>query len=73
MPFSQTAQASEIDLKIPLLDVEYNFWGHAVTGSQILLYGLIVCALGMLFGFYEFAKSKDACSQINAEHGVFNL
>ena len=56
--FSQTAQASEIDLKIPLLDVEYNFWGHAVTGSQILLCGLIVCALGMLFGFYEFCKIK---------------
>ena len=56
--FFQTAQASEIDLKIPLLDVEYNFWGHAVTGSQILLYGLIVCALGMLFGFYEFCKIK---------------
>ena len=56
--FSQTAQASEIDLKIPLLDVEYNFWGHAVTGSQILLYGLVVCALGMLFGFYEFCKIK---------------
>lgn len=56
--FSQTAQASEIDLKIPLLDVEYNFWGHAVTGSQILLYGLIVCALGMLFAFYEFCKIK---------------
>lgn len=56
--FSQTAQASEIDLKIPLLDVEYNFWGHAVTGSQILLYGLVICALGMLFGFYEFCKIK---------------
>ena len=56
--FSQTAQASEIDLKIPLLDVEYNFWGHAVTGSQILLYGLVVCALGMIFGFYEFCKIK---------------
>lgn len=56
--FSKTAQASEIDLKIPLLDVEYNFWGYAVTGSQILLYGLIVCALGMLFGFYEFCKIK---------------
>ena len=56
--FSQTARASEIDLKIPLLDVEYNFWGYAVTGSQILLYGLIVCALGMLFGFYEFCKIK---------------
>ena len=45
-------------MKIPLLDVEYNFWGHAVTGSQILLYGLIVCTLGMLFGFYEFCKIK---------------
>lgn len=56
--FSQTAQASEIDLKIPLLDVEYNFWGHAVTGSQILLYGLVVCALGIIFGFYEFCKIK---------------
>ena len=56
--FSQTAQASEIDLKIPLLDVEDTFWGHAVTGSQILLYGLVVCALGMIFGFYEFCKIK---------------
>lgn len=56
--FCQTAQASEIDLKIPLLDVEYNFWGYAVTGSQILLYGLVICALGMLFGLYEFCKIK---------------
>ena len=67
--FSQTAQASEIDLKIPLLDVEYNFWGHAVTGSQILLYGLIVCALGMLFGFYEFCKIK----KMPAHKSVLNL
>ena len=56
--FSQTAQASEIDLKIPLLDVEYNFWGHAVTGSQILLYGLIVCAWECSSAFTNFAKSK---------------
>ncbi len=56
--FCQTAQASEIDLKIPLLDVEYDLWGFAVTGSQILLYGLVICALGMLFGLYEFCKIK---------------
>ena len=56
--FARTAGASEIDLKIPLLDVEYDFWGLSLTGSQILLYGLVICALGMLFGFYEFCKIK---------------
>lgn len=33
----QGAYASEIDLKIPSLDVGYNIWGYAVTGSQILI------------------------------------
>ena len=56
--FARTAGASEIDLKVPLLDVEYDFWGLSLTGSQILLYGLVICALGMLFGFYEFCKIK---------------
>ena len=56
--FTQAAFASEIDLKIPLLDVEYTFGNFSITGSQILGYGLIICALGMLFGFYEFCKIK---------------
>ena len=55
---TQNAFASEIDLKIPNLDIDYNFWGHTVTGSQILLYGLIICVFGFLFGLYEFAKIK---------------
>lgn len=54
----QGAAASEIDLNIPSLDVGYNFWGYAITGSQILLYGMGICVLGMLFGFYEFVKIK---------------
>lgn len=54
----QGAYASEIDLKIPSLDVGYNLWGYAITGSQILLYGMGVCVLGMIFGFYEFCKIK---------------
>lgn len=54
----QGAAASEIDLNIPSLDVGYNFWGYAITGSQILLYGMGICVLGMLFGFYEFMKIK---------------
>ena len=53
--FSQ-AHASEIDLKVPSLDVGYDIFGLSVTGSQILMYGLILCVLGMAFGFYEFFK-----------------
>ena len=56
--FVTGAAASEIDLKIPSLDVDYNFWGHTITGSQILLYGLIICGLGFIFGLYEFFKIK---------------
>lgn len=52
------AWASEIDLNIPALDVEYNILGYSILGSQILFYGMGVCILGMLFGFYEFIKIK---------------
>ncbi len=54
----QGAAASEIDLNIPMLDVSYNIWGYATTGSQLLFYGMGICILGMLFGFYEFVKIK---------------
>lgn len=56
--FAFPAAASEIDLNIPALDVGYDFWGYSVTGSQILLYGLTICGLGMIFGLYEFFKIK---------------
>ena len=56
--FASTAAASEIDLNIPLLDVDYNFFGYTITGSQILLYGLSICVLGFIFGLYEFFKIK---------------
>ena len=55
----QDAYASEIDLNIPTLDVAFNIFGFSVTGTQILFFGLIVCALGMLFGLYEFAHIKN--------------
>lgn len=55
---SGNALASEIDLKIPSLDVGYNIFGHAIMGSQILFYGMWICVLGMLFGFWEFIKIK---------------
>ncbi len=68
------AAASEIDLKIPSLDVGYNIWGYAVTGSQILLYGMGICVLGMIFGFYEFVKIKKMPahkSMLNISHLIY--
>ncbi len=56
--FSSEAIASEIDLKIPSLDVVYNILGYSITGSQILLYGLGVCLAGLLFGLGEFFGIK---------------
>lgn len=43
------ALASEADLKIPALAPEQN---------TLLIYGIGVCVLGMLFGFYQFMKVK---------------
>ena len=52
------ACASEIDLKVPDLGVGYEIFGLSLTGSQILLYGLVICVLGVCFGLYEFFKIK---------------
>jgi K(+)-stimulated pyrophosphate-energized sodium pump len=41
------AAASEANLKIPNLSQEQN---------NLLLYGIVVCVLGMLFGLYQFIK-----------------
>ena len=68
------AHASEIDLKIPSLDVGYNIFGLALTGSQILMYGLGICVLGMLFGLYEFCKIKKIPaheSMLNVSHTIY--
>ena len=46
---SVTAFASEADLKIPELNPDQN---------SMLMYGLIVCALGILFGIFQFLKVK---------------
>lgn len=68
------ASASEIDLKIPSLDVAYNMFGYAVTGSQILLYGLGICALGLLFGLCEFFSIKKLPAHqtmLNVSHTIY--
>ena len=52
------AMSSEVDLKIPELTNTFEFFGQTVTGNTLLLLGLLVVALGMIFGVVEFIKIK---------------
>jgi K(+)-stimulated pyrophosphate-energized sodium pump len=52
------AFASELDLKIPVLDTSYTFFGTPVSGVALLMTGLGVCVLGMLFGLAMFNQVK---------------
>jgi K(+)-stimulated pyrophosphate-energized sodium pump len=52
------ARASELDLKIPVLDTTYSLFGTPVSGVTLLLAGLGVCVLGMLFGLAMFRQVK---------------
>ena len=52
------ARASELDLKIPVLNTTYSLFGTPVSGVTLLLAGLAVCVLGMLFGLAMFRQVK---------------
>ena len=51
------ARASDADLVIPDLSIPFPSLG-GMTGTCVLQYGLIVAALGIAFGLYEFIKVK---------------
>ncbi len=51
--------ASEADLVLPTeRSAIFDFLGFQATGNQILVFGIIVCLLGMLFGWTEYRKLK---------------
>src|SRR5258705_6882707 len=52
------AWASELDLKIPVLDTSYTLFGSPVSGVTLLMAGLVVCVLGMMFGLAMFNQVK---------------
>jgi K(+)-stimulated pyrophosphate-energized sodium pump len=56
---SLAAVASEADLKIPPLNVEFDVFGTPVMGTSILGFGLVICALGLIFGFIEYMRVKN--------------
>lgn len=56
--FCSAALASEADLIIPKLDIQFNILGWTVAGTTILAAGIVICLCGMIFGLIEFLKIK---------------
>ncbi|HEY0946402.1 MAG TPA: sodium-translocating pyrophosphatase [Opitutaceae bacterium] len=52
-----TARASEADIKIPDLEA-VRFLNNSLGGPTVLLIGLGVCALGMVFGWWQYLQTK---------------
>ncbi|HVU15678.1 MAG TPA: sodium-translocating pyrophosphatase [Candidatus Didemnitutus sp.] len=56
--FAVPALASEADIKIP--DVKAaTFLGGSLTGSTILMVGLVVCLLGVVYGWMQYIQTRN--------------
>ncbi|MSU64676.1 MAG: sodium-translocating pyrophosphatase [Opitutus sp.] len=51
-------RASEADIKIPDLH-GVSFLGGALTGMTVLMIGLVVCALGGVYGWMQYVQTKN--------------
>jgi K(+)-stimulated pyrophosphate-energized sodium pump len=56
--FTGLARASELDLELPLIDTTYRLLGAEVSGRALLLGGLVVCVLGMFFGWVMYRQVR---------------
>ena len=52
------AFAGEADIKIPDL-TQVAFMGGSLGGLTILNIGLLICAIGMIFGWFQFTQTKN--------------
>ncbi len=69
--FVSAASASEADIKIPRLDA-VSFFDGSVSGHQILMIGLAVCVVGIIFGWFQYLKTK-ALPVHESMSGVSNI
>jgi len=60
--FPVFARAGEADLEVPDLN-QSLFFNGAVTGWQLLFYGMIIGFVGLLFGYWQYTRiKKTACT-----------
>src|SRR4051812_45098596 len=56
---SISTMASEADLKIPELNtVHFESGGRSISGVSLLYGGLVVCILGLIFGWVQYLQTK---------------
>ena len=52
--------AGEADINIPDLSrVAFPLFGRSVPGTSILMTGLFICALGVIFGLFQYNQTKN--------------
>ncbi|HTB80945.1 MAG TPA: sodium-translocating pyrophosphatase [Opitutaceae bacterium] len=51
-------RASETDIKIPDLNA-VSFFHGVLNGPALLMLGLVVCAIGVLFGWWQYVQTKN--------------
>ena len=51
------ARAGDADIQLPPLD-KISFFHGSVTSQEILLFGLLVCAVGAAFGIWEYVRTR---------------
>ncbi len=57
MLFPVLVKAGEADLEIPDLS-QTTFFNGAVTGWELLFYGMVITVFGLLFGYWQYTKIK---------------
>lgn len=53
-----TARASEADLVLPDFSSQ-SFLNGALTGQHLLMAGIVVCVIGLVFGFIQYGQLKN--------------
>lgn len=57
---SVSAMAGEADLHLPdLSTVSFNLFGNPVSGITLMYWGIVVCAIGLVFGLYQYKQTAD--------------
>src|SRR4051794_24569752 len=56
---ASAAMASEADVKIPSLEAaKFQVLSSSVSGFTLLYAGLVICLLGMVFGWIQYRQTK---------------
>ena len=62
--------ASEADIHIPDLRT-ITFFGGSLSGTAILMIGLVVCALGTLYGWMQYVQTRFSTREAVDTPSVF--